>query len=103
MGSRSVRVDLGVPAQLKAEVRTGDGNVVAQGLKGELRLKTADGSIEAESVDGLLAARTTDGKVTARGRFVSRQDRSRSAVAPPGMAEGRSIGTPPTETTSAAS
>ena len=69
LGNRSVRVDLRVPTQVKAEVRTGDGNVVAQGLKGEFRFNTGDGAIEAESLDGALTARTGDGKLTARGRF----------------------------------
>jgi hypothetical protein len=68
-GNRSVRLELSVPAELKAEIRTGDGHVSAQGLKGDLRIVTGDGAIEAEGLDGSLEARTGDGSLSVRGRF----------------------------------
>ncbi len=69
IGSRSVRVELIVPRNLTADVHTGDGNITAQGLAGELRFATGDGNIDADSLDGVLSARTGDGNLTVRGRF----------------------------------
>lgn len=67
--SRSARLELTVPRQLRANIHTGDGSVNAQTLKGELRLVTGDGSIEADEVEGSLEARTGDGGIRVRGRF----------------------------------
>ena len=68
-GRRSVRVELQVPRALRAEIHTGDGRILAQGLEGEIHLSTSDGSIEAESVDGILEAKTGDGHIRASGRW----------------------------------
>jgi hypothetical protein len=68
-GRREVRLDLTVPPELHAEIRTGDGSVRAQALKGEFRFTTGDGSIDADGLDGTLEARTGDGRLSARGRF----------------------------------
>jgi DUF4097 and DUF4098 domain-containing protein YvlB len=87
-GSRSARLEVSVPAELRAEVRTGDGNVSAHALKGEFRLTTGDGGIEAESLDGTLTVRSGDGGVNVRGRFdqldVRTDDGSVSASLDPG-------------------
>jgi hypothetical protein len=69
VGHRSVKLEVSVPPELRAEIRTGDGHVTAQGLKGEFRFNTGDGGIDAESIDGTLNARTGDGRVSVRGRF----------------------------------
>jgi DUF4097 and DUF4098 domain-containing protein YvlB len=66
---RSVHVELEVPRELRAEIRTGDGRIVAQDLNGEIHLTTGDGSLEANSVDGILEARTGDGSIRASGRW----------------------------------
>jgi len=68
-GRRSVRVELQVPRALRAEIHTGDGRILAQGLEGEIHLSTSDGSIEADSVDGILEAKTGDGHIRASGRW----------------------------------
>ena len=59
------------PVNGNIRVSTGDGNIVATGLKGVLRMHTGDGNIQAADLDGTLAADTGDGKVTVRGRFDS--------------------------------
>lgn len=67
--SRSARLELTVPRQLRADIHTGDGSITAQGLSGELRLVTGDGSIEAEDVAGALEGHTGDGSIRVRGRL----------------------------------
>lgn len=69
MGNRSVRVELRVPASLAAEIRTGDGAILTEGVGGSLRLKTGDGRIEALRVDGSLDADTGDGGIRVEGRL----------------------------------
>ena len=68
-GRRSVRVELQVPRELRAEIRTGDGHISAQALKGEIHLSSGDGAIEADAVDGFLEAKTGDGHIRASGRW----------------------------------
>jgi len=68
-GHYSVRLDLQVPRELRAQIHTGDGRISANGLAGEIRLSTGDGSIEADSVDGILGAKTGDGRLRASGRW----------------------------------
>jgi DUF4097 and DUF4098 domain-containing protein YvlB len=69
-GQRSaIQVELRVPRELQSDIRTGDGSIIVENLKGETRLSTGDGRIEATSVDGALDAQTGDGRITIRGRF----------------------------------
>jgi Putative adhesin len=83
----SVHVELRVPPSLDLDVNTGDGNVNAQsvsgnvrittgdgnidanGLKGDLYMHSGDGHIEASALDGALKVDTGDGHVTVGGRF----------------------------------
>ncbi|MGA7915782.1 MAG: DUF4097 family beta strand repeat-containing protein [Candidatus Acidiferrales bacterium] len=85
--NRSVHVDLRVPQGLDLDVRTSDGNVVAQGVsgkiqidtgdgnvtannvRGDIRMHTGDGHIEGHSFDGSLDADTGDGNLRIDGRF----------------------------------
>jgi hypothetical protein len=87
-GNRSVRLELTVPAELKADVRTGDGRVSVHGLKGDLRIVTGDGSIDADALDGSLEAHTSDGRLGVRGRFdaldLRTDDGSLTAAVDPG-------------------
>ena len=69
IGRHSVRVELLVPHELRAELRTGDGGISAQELKGEMYFSTGDGGIEADGVDGTLDAKTGDGHIRASGRW----------------------------------
>lgn len=65
----SVHVDLMVPHELRAELRTGDGSISGQEVKGEFHLSTGDGAIEVEAVDGILDAKTGDGRIRASGHW----------------------------------
>ncbi len=85
--NRSIHVDLRVPQSLDLDVRTSDGNVVAQGvsgkiqidtgdgnvtannIRGDIRMHTGDGHIEGHSFDGSLDADTGDGNLRVDGRF----------------------------------
>jgi DUF4097 and DUF4098 domain-containing protein YvlB len=68
-GNRSIRVELQVPRELRSDIRTGDGSILVDSLRGETRLHTGDGRIDADGLDGKLEASTGDGKVRVRGRF----------------------------------
>jgi len=68
-GRRSIRVELDVPRDLRSDIRTGDGSITAQSLRGEIHLHTGDGHIDADGLDGTLDANTGDGRVRVRGRF----------------------------------
>lgn len=57
------------PVKGHISVETGDGHINADGLRGELRLVTGDGSITGEDLDGALEARTGDGHIQLSGRF----------------------------------
>lgn len=69
LGRRWVRVELEVPPGIRADIRTGDGNVTARDVGGNLRLITGDGRIEVEDCAGALYGRTGDGSIRAGGRF----------------------------------
>lgn len=68
-GNRSMNLELVLPAQARVRVHTGDGNITAKGINGEIALETGDGNIVAESLAGKLEARTGDGNVRVAGRF----------------------------------
>jgi len=68
-GQHSIQVELHVPRELRSDIRTGDGSVIVENLRGETRLSTGDGRIEATSLDGTLDAQTGDGRIITRGRF----------------------------------
>ena len=65
----SIQVELRVPREIRSDIRTGDGSIIAENLRGETRLSTGDGRIEATSLDGTLDAQTGDGRIIIRGRF----------------------------------
>ncbi|MGE5647546.1 MAG: DUF4097 family beta strand repeat-containing protein [Acidobacteriota bacterium] len=69
VGDSSCRLEVTVPAELRAEIRTGDGSISAESLKGDFVLNTGDGAIDVQSLDGALAARTGYGRLNVRGRF----------------------------------
>jgi DUF4097 and DUF4098 domain-containing protein YvlB len=69
LGQRSIQVELRVPRELRSDIRTGDGSIIVEDLRGETHLSTGDGRIEATSLDGTLEAQTGDGRIRARGRF----------------------------------
>jgi hypothetical protein len=83
----SVRIDVSVPRDADLDLTTGDGGVTlgavagairvrsgdgaieADGLRGDLRLATSDGHIRALGLDGALEATSGDGSVEIAGRF----------------------------------
>lgn len=69
IGNRSAHIDLIVPRQLTAVIRTADGHITADGLAGDIRLSSGDGKIDAQRMDGLLDAATGDGRMEIGGRF----------------------------------
>jgi DUF4097 and DUF4098 domain-containing protein YvlB len=68
-GRHSVSVELEVPRDIKSDIRTGDGSISLDGVRGETHLSTGDGSINADRIDGSLDARTGDGSIHVVGRF----------------------------------
>jgi hypothetical protein len=69
VGDRSIRLEIAVPAGVRAEVSTGDGNITAREVSGNLRLSTGDGNIDLMGIDGPLSANTGDGNIRVAGRF----------------------------------
>jgi len=69
LGNRWVKIEVQVPNATKANVHTGDGNIRADGLRGETRLVTHDGNIDGEGFDGALEATSGDGNIRVRGKF----------------------------------
>lgn len=86
-GHKGLKVDLVVPRDLDAEIRTddgnvaiqnaggnlrvasGDGNITANSLRGNVQIRSGDGNITGQDFDGSLEAQTGDGNMTVRGRF----------------------------------
>jgi DUF4097 and DUF4098 domain-containing protein YvlB len=68
-GQHSVQVELRVPREIRSDIRTGDGSIIVENLRGDTRLSTGDGRIDATSLDGTLDAQTGDGRIITRGRF----------------------------------
>lgn len=62
-------IELTVPHESALNIRTGDGNIDAEQLKGEFHLNTGDGNIELRSLDGTLQAKSGDGHMDVDGRF----------------------------------
>ena len=67
--NRSIRVDVTVPRETNIDLRTGDGNVVVDSVKGTARIQTGDGNVDLRALDGPLNASTGDGNLKVRGRF----------------------------------
>ena len=64
VGQRRVHIDIHMPRAGKVMLRTGDGRISVNHLKGEMDLYSGDGRLEVEDVDGNLRARTGDGHIT---------------------------------------
>jgi DUF4097 and DUF4098 domain-containing protein YvlB len=94
VGQRRVHIDIHMPRAGKVMLRTGDGRISVNHLKGEMDLYTGDGRLEVEDVDGNLRARTGDGSIRVAGRFdvldVTSGDGRVSLMAKPGSRVARS-------------
>ena len=62
-GSRRARLTASVPRACNLLVRSGDGAVEAERLRGRVELRTGDGSVRAIDLDGDLHVETGDGSV----------------------------------------
>lgn len=67
--SESVRISLQVPRNSDLNLHTGDGRIMVDEVKGEVRLDSGDGELTARSLDGTLSADTRDGNIRITGRF----------------------------------
>jgi Putative adhesin len=67
--NRSIRVDVAVPRETDLDLRTGDGNVVVDAVKGAAHIQTGDGNVDLKALNGGLNASTGDGNLKVRGRF----------------------------------
>ncbi len=67
--TRRIDLEIHMPKSVKINVRAGDGNVEAKGLRGELNFTTGDGRLELDDVDGSLRVHASDGSVRVSGRF----------------------------------
>ena len=71
IGRRRVQVEIHMPREGKVSLRTGDGRISVNHLKGEMDFYSGDGRLEVDDADGILRARTGDGSIRAAGRFDS--------------------------------
>ena len=67
--NRRIEVEIHMPRSGSVNVRSGDGDVLAKGLAGELDFTTGDGRLELVDVDGSLHVHSSDGAVRVSGRF----------------------------------
>jgi hypothetical protein len=63
MGRREIRVELQVPHEVALRLKTADGSVRADGLKGKIDIETSDGSMDGTDLAGDLQLRTADGSI----------------------------------------
>jgi DUF4097 and DUF4098 domain-containing protein YvlB len=68
-GQHRVSVEIHMPRTGKVALRTGDGRISVNRLKGDMDFYTGDGRLEVEDADGNLRARTGDGSMRVTGRF----------------------------------
>lgn len=75
-GNRSVRIEVTLPSSAVVDVRTGDGNIQADGLHGPAKLVTHDGNVDGQGFEGVLDASSGDGNIHVRGKFTALNLRS---------------------------
>ncbi|HUM07197.1 MAG TPA: DUF4097 family beta strand repeat-containing protein [Terriglobales bacterium] len=68
-GQHRVTIDIRMPREGKVNLRTGDGRISVNHLKGDMDFYSGDGRLEADDVDGTVRARTGDGSMRVSGRF----------------------------------
>ena len=65
-GGFAITVEVTVPEEYDADVRTEDGDIAVQSLRGDVRLRSSDGDISAESLTGDVVIRTSDSDIGVR-------------------------------------
>jgi hypothetical protein len=69
-GGRSrVLIEVHMPREGRVNLRTGDGRISVNHLKGEMDFYSGDGRLDLDDVQGNLRAHTGDGSIRAAGRF----------------------------------
>ena len=68
---RHVLIEIHMPREGKVSLRTGDGRISVNHLKGEMDFYSGDGRLDLDDVEGSLRAHTGDGSIRAAGRFDS--------------------------------
>jgi hypothetical protein len=69
MCMQSIRVEVRVPRESDLDIRTDDGNVRVDNVRGNLQFETGDGDVRLRDVEGSLRADTHNGNVQVNGRF----------------------------------
>jgi DUF4097 and DUF4098 domain-containing protein YvlB len=64
---KSLRVEVSVPRELDVDVRTSDGNIMAQGVSGKIQFETGDGNVTANGIHGDIRMHTGDGRIEGHG------------------------------------
>ncbi len=64
-----VEIEIHMPRVGNVDLKTGDGSIRLNGLKGEMSVASGDGSQNINDVDGVLHARAGDGAIRANARF----------------------------------
>jgi len=65
----SIRVELRVPRESNLDIRSGDGSVRVESVRGNHRIESNDGDLRLHELQGSLHANTHDGTVRVSGRF----------------------------------
>jgi hypothetical protein len=68
-GEHNIKVELRVPQNILANLRSGDGPITLRDVHGTVDTRTGDGPVRVEGFSGVLRAHTGDGPVTLDGRF----------------------------------
>ena len=65
-GGTGASFEIQVPASCAADIRTSNGRIVVSELKGDSLLETSNGEVVIDGVNGEVRARTSNGRITAR-------------------------------------
>lgn len=93
IGTRRVEIEVNVPRESDLDIRTDDGRIGVQDVRGDLRLSSGDGRITASGLDGKLRAHTHDGSIRVDGRFDSLDLQTGDGRVEASAARGSKLGT----------
>jgi putative adhesin len=71
VGRRRVLVEIHMPREGRVALRTGDGRISVNRLKGDMDFYSGDGRLDIDDVEGNVRAHTGDGAIRVAGRFDS--------------------------------
>ena len=66
---QSIRVELRVPRESNLDLRSGDGGIRVESVRGNHHIESNDGDLRLHDIEGSLRASTHDGAVRVSGRF----------------------------------